>query len=44
MPNVSIGYGVYQKGYCRVDEAIKNADEQLYEFKKNNVENQNIFC
>lgn len=34
LPNVSIGHGFYKKGLCRVDEAIKNADEQLYSFKK----------
>lgn len=34
LPNVSIGHGFYKKGLCKVDEAIKNADEQLYEFKK----------
>lgn len=34
IPNVSIGYAVYKKGHCKVDEAIKLADEQLYIFKK----------
>ncbi len=34
IPNVSIGHGYYKKGLCRVEEAIKNADDELYLFKK----------
>lgn len=34
MPNVSIGHGFYQKGSCKIEEAIQKADERLYHFKK----------
>lgn len=42
IPNVSLGYGVYKKGVCKVEEAIKIADEQLYTFKKKQKKQKSI--
>ena len=42
IPTVSIGYSLYNKAHLTIDQAVKNADEQMYYYKNKKAKNSNL--